>query len=99
MSWESNPLFWFLVAGLACWRISALFVWDSIFGFLRKWVGIDPSDDSYPDKFLARLFSCLRCFSVWSGIFCTLIVLFFYPVVLLPFALSGAAIILEENLL
>ncbi len=47
-------------------------------------------------EFFAKLWSCFWCLSVWVSIGVTVIVLVF-PYLLLPFAISAVAIIVEKN--
>lgn len=83
----------FLVACLATWRISNIIYEEKIFESVRARLGVF-RDGSYNDTFIANLLSCFWCVSVWVGIACT-IVTAVAPVVLLPFALSAAAIMIK----
>lgn len=92
---------------LATWRISALFVHDDgpfdAFKRLREAVGVEHYDDgSHVQncyKGLAKLLTCVWCVSVWVGIFAV----FGWAIapalaiwLMLPFALSGMAVLVEE---
>ncbi len=96
-----------VVMALATWRISALFVHDDgpfdCFKRLREAAGVEHYDDgshvSNCYKGLAKILTCVWCVSVWVGIFAV----FSWAIapklvvwLMLPFALSGAAVLVEE---
>ena len=92
---------------LTTWRLSSLLVneggpWD-VFADIRYLSGVryDQYSIPYGDGFLAKLFSCVWCISVWVGAGVTLLYFLFPTVMLwlyLPFALSAGAIITETML-
>ena len=94
----------FVIYALATWRISSMFVDEPgpfrIFVKIRELVGIThDSDDQVeiiPSGFLPGIFSCVWCFSLWSGFFWTLVSLSSYgEMFALPFALSTCGILLH----
>jgi len=87
-----NPL-WLVITIVATWRITNIITEEKIAEPLRKVFGDDGV--SYPDTMIAYLFHCFYCMSVWVGLICTLLMLFF-PFILLPFAISGTSIFLKE---
>jgi hypothetical protein len=52
-------------------------------------------DDDRPKSNLGRLFSCVWCVSMWVGAFLALVAITPFWVVLLPFALSAVAIMMN----
>lgn len=95
-----------IIAILATWRLSAMLSYETgpfnIFILLREMAGIVHDDDGkkivVPESFFAELLDCVWCLSVWIG-GAMAIGLFFYPVLfwlLLPFALSAGAILIER---
>jgi len=87
--WSEFTTFDYLVVTLATWRLTRLFVYDSITRFVREqFMDVVKSGRGYrlekpkagPRRLLAELFSCPWCASVWAGTF----VVFFY--VLTPYA-------------
>lgn len=96
----------FIIAILATWRLSAMLSYEAgpfdVFVSIREKAGIAHDDDgrkiSDDGSFFAELLDCVWCVSVWIG-GAVAIGLFFYPVLfwlLLPFALSAGAIIVEK---
>ena len=83
-----------LVMALATWRISCLFFYDNgpwdVFERLRYRVGVYKE----PQPFWGKQFSCLWCMSLWAGLVCGIAGFLWWPI-LLPFALSGAAMLLS----
>ena len=86
-----------IILGLSTWRISSMFINEDgpfdIFFRIREWIG--------DEGFFASLFSCVLCLSVWVAIFLTLSAIMNKTVTLylmLPFALSAIAVILEEKI-
>jgi hypothetical protein len=92
------PVLWFIVALLATWRISSIVHHEKIFSPFRRLIGvkeITEEDWSYPDTFIGSLIECFWCTSVWIGI-ATAIAMFLAPFLLIPFALSAFAIIINK---
>lgn len=89
--------FWLLIAGLATWRISNILTAEKIAEPLREQLGIVDMEGyvDAPDTFLAGVFSCLWCMSVWVGLAAT-ITLLLVPEALLPFAFSAIAILVDR---
>jgi hypothetical protein len=98
----------FLVLSLATWRLSSLIAtpgddgpWE-MFLRIRKFVGVKHDEQTglyYGTNEFAKGIMCLWCVSVWVGLGLAVLYFFFRePVVLcsLPFALSGAAVIVER---
>jgi hypothetical protein len=81
-----------IVAALATWRLSSLLLYESgpfgVFMHLRS--------QAAWTSFTAQLFSCMYCMSVWVGLLCAVLMLTEYRVVLLPFALSAVAILVDQ---
>lgn len=95
-----------IVYSIAIWRISNLLVNEAgplnIFRRLREWAGIRHDDSGaafmIPDNFMAQLFSCIWCFSVWVSFFFTAFWLLspeWSLKLAVPFALSGVACLIE----
>lgn len=67
-----------IMYALAVWRLSYMLVWEegpgNVFGRLRNYVGVKYNAHNYPygESFLAKLFSCLLCMSVWISLLITL---------------------------
>jgi len=102
---ENINWFWLFVACLAAWRLTNILHWEGIAKPIRRLFGIkdvmvedeDGNKETkfvYPDNFLGKLWSCFWCLSVWVSIGTTILVLVF-PFILLPFAISAVAIIVE----
>jgi hypothetical protein len=90
-----------LIGALATWRLAALLVTDygpfDIFENIRKRVGVYYTDEiGRPLSVLGKLFSCLWCMSIWSGVLVTIILTTELWWVLLPFAFSTVAIVIEN---
>lgn len=86
-----------LILGLATWRISTMFVNEDgpfdIFFKMRERFG--------EGRFFDSLFSCVWCISVWAGVILVLSAIMNKTLTLylmLPFALSAIAVILEEKI-
>ena len=88
---------WLIVAALASWRIASVIHREGILRGMRKWLGVREEGELvfYPDSFLGELLSCLWCLSVWTSL-ATTILLFVFPYILLPFAISSAVILFEK---
>jgi hypothetical protein len=103
VKFKEKPSFWLIVAGLATWRLTSILHREQIAAPIRKQIGIMPvaedEDDPeywiYPDNFIGKVFHCSWCLSVWVAGLNT-ILLFVFPVLLIPFALSTLVIILYE---
>lgn len=90
---------WLLITFLATWRITSILHHEDIAAPFRAWLGVQEEGDliSYPDTFLGHLIECFWCTSVWVGLVCAAIMLLL-PYILLPFALSAGAIMIERAL-
>ena len=91
--------------GLATFRIAHLFVWErgpfDIFPWIRARVGATNFNPSLSKGFLAGVFSCVWCMSVWVSMFFTAVALYNKEIaswVALPFSLSAIAILIREHL-
>ncbi len=91
----------YILLTLATWRLASLLVNEEgpfhIFEKLRWWAGI--RKEEIRDGFLAGVFSCVWCCSLWVGGAWTLAWILFPGAVewlALPFALSAAAIWMER---
>lgn len=94
------PLLWLVVACLASWRIASIIHHEKIAAPFRKLLGVKELtelDWTYPDNFIGELIECFYCTSVWTSIFVS-VAMFLFPPVLIPFALSTVAIILESKI-
>lgn len=101
------PLVDLIILSLGIWRFSALLSYErgpsDMFAGLRARMGIGHDDDgtpvSWPDTFLAGLFSCVWCLSVWIAILMA-IVYWARPEIargiMFPFALSAGAVLMES---
>lgn len=96
-----------LILALATWRLSALLVYEAgpfdLFIRIRKLAGIGHDDsgrpDMWPDRYFAKLLSCVWCLSVQVAIVATILFAIFgnlVIIVLIPFALSSLAIMVER---
>jgi len=101
-----NEIILFLVSILATWRLSAMLSYEAglfnMFLALREFVGITHDDNGEKiasnGSFFADLLDCMWCLSVWIG-GAVAVSLYFYPVLvylLLPFALSAGAVLVEK---
>lgn len=85
-----------LVLGLACWRITSLFVSETgpfdVFLRIREAAGIGHDENDrpymYPDTFFAQLLSCVWCFSMWAALLS--VFYWFFPTVTVAVALIPA---------
>lgn len=84
----------FSIAILATWRVSASVYYGKEFSWLRyKFTAItDESGD--PLSWIGRNLACFWCVSFWCAWPIALVAVL-WPVTLVPFALSGAAILLS----
>jgi hypothetical protein len=80
-----------IVAGLATWRLCSLLLYEpgpfSIFVHVRSWAAGHGS--------IAPLFGCIYCLSVWVAAVCAVFMLSDLWWILLPFALSAMAVLVE----
>jgi len=87
----------FIILGLATWRISHMLVWeDGPFDLFEK--TRNRFDEGF---FFDRLFACVWCLSVWVGailVFSAIMDKIVTVYLMLPFALSAIAVILEEKI-
>lgn len=103
MRFKNQPFFWFLVAGLATWRITNIIQREEIASPFRKQLGVfepdgeDPDHWIYPDSFIGKILHCFWCGSVWAAGAITL-VCFLFPPLILPFAISALAILIHNHL-
>lgn len=94
MSWQAPSLEWFVLVALATWRVAALFYYDrgpwDVFERLRYKAGV------YAEfkPFWGKQLDCFWCVSLWAGLVCGIAGFLWWPL-LLPFALSGAAVLLS----
>jgi len=92
------PWLWFVVASLATWRIASIVHHEKIASPFRRILGVEEiteEDWSYPDSFIGNLIECFKCVSVWIGI-AAAIAMILFPPILIPFALSAVAVIIER---
>jgi hypothetical protein len=103
---ENINWFWLIIAGLAAWRLTNIIHWEGIAAPIRKIFGghYDKDHDVVYEPlrifgkevmFFASLMSCFWCLSVWVSMLVIILVLVF-PWILLPFAISAVAIIIER---
>jgi len=94
----------YLILALATWRLSSLIVneagpWDLLAKF-RAWIGIyyDDHSEVQGKNVVARAMTCVWCISIWVALFLTVMkfIVPATPVLMLPFALSAVAIMIEE---
>ena len=97
-------LVYLIVAILATYRLTSLlhreagpfkiFVWiRERFGIVHDFLGFP---HGYPETMFGKLFECFWCLSVWVGSMTTVVILLGAWWLLLPFALSGGAILCVE---
>lgn len=87
---------WFLIAGLAAYRIAMLLTWDNgpfdCFERLRIWAGrYEYDDQGDPASFTGKLLNCPYCVGVWAGVICVLLLMMFHPVAYFILAALGIA--------
>jgi hypothetical protein len=69
-----------------------------VFQKLRDVLGVHIlGDDERPITNLGRLFDCVWCLSVWIATGCAVVAISSLWFVMIPFALSAMAIIIEEQ--
>lgn len=92
---------WLIILPLACWRLAKLVYSDKIMEPFRRWMGESVEDSefgeilTYPDTFTGNLISCFSCVSMWAA-FATIITYLLFPWLLIPLALSAAALIIDR---
>lgn len=97
-------LVWLIIGALAVFRITSVIHSETIGAPIRRLAGAQETEDmiSYPETFIGHLFECFWCLSFWVSVGVTLwlCLLPVYPwgLVLIPFALSGAAIVVRETI-
>ena len=91
-----------LIAALATWRLSSLLVNKNEAGpanllhRIRDWAGAyELGEDDEPITSLGKLFSCVWCMSVWVGAALAVVVITPCWALLIPFALSAVAIVMN----
>ena len=91
-----------LIASLATWRLSSLLVNSreagpgKLLNRIRDWAGVyELGEDDEPITSLGKLFSCVWCMSVWIGVALAVIVITPCWALLIPFALSAVAILIN----
>ena len=91
-----------LIAALATWRLSSLLVNPreagpaNLLHRIRDWAGVyELGEDDEPITSLGRLFACVWCMSVWVGTALAVIVITPCWALLIPFALSAVAIVMN----
>src|SRR3989304_3603945 len=95
---ENFNWFWLVVGCLAAWRLTNVIHWEGFAKPIRRLFGVIENDDGvmkYPKTFFGKLLSCFWCLSVWVSFLVAALVLVF-PFILIPFAISAVASILEE---
>ena len=90
-----------LIAALATWRLSSLLVNEGgpgdVFHRMRDRFGAYVlGEDDRPQTNLGRLFACVWCLSVWAAVPVSMLAVTPLWVLLIPLALSAAAIALNE---
>ena len=92
-----------LIAALATWRLSSLFVNQreqgpgKLLHKIRDWAGVyELGDNDEPITSFGKLFSCVWCMSVWVGTALAVIVITPCWVLTIPFALSAIAVTIQE---
>lgn len=87
------------MGALGTWRLATILERERIARPIRRFFG-EREDaalggyPTYPDTFFGYLISCFKCLSVWCGLF-VLCLLLIDPRLVLPLALSAAAILLQ----
>ncbi len=92
-----------LIAALATWRLSSLLVNPNEVGpgkllhKIRDWAGIyELGEDDEPLTNLGKLFACIWCMSMWVAVPVAIMAVSPIWALLIPLALSAAAIIAHE---
>jgi len=94
----------YILAVLAIWRLTAMLVYDDAAQGIRDHFGVGmEDDDERPIGLGAAFLGCFWCCSIPVSAIMTIVLAIFSPgmtvmeVVLCPWALSGAAILLNHN--
>lgn len=86
-----------LIGVLATWRIAAFLVYEHWTEGLRQRAGVYIlGDDDLPQDIAGRVLACFWCVTMLVSLPVTLVLLYRWWWALLPFALSGGAIILNH---
>lgn len=87
---------WLGILGLSTWRIASAIHAERIGRPLRTLFGVKEEGDLllYPETLAGEFISCFWCISFWAGLV-TLILWVICPLLVLPFALSGGAILIQ----
>ncbi len=95
----------YLILALATWRITSLLVNEygpfNLLERMRYWLGVRYDEDlrRIGTNVVAEAFTCVWCLSVWVGLVLS-VALYAMPVLsvwlLLPFALSAGAIVIDR---
>jgi len=101
---ENTNLVYLLVAILATYRLTSLLHRElgpfNMMVWIRKRFGIVHDSEGfphgYPNTLFGKLFECFMCLSVWVGTMAAIVMLVGGWWLLLPFALSGGAILCVE---
>ena len=86
----------------ATWRVTSLLVNEDgpfdLFMRFREWAGVyyPLNESNQPVYPLGHLLSCFYCTSVWVAVLCLILLKSHLSVILLVFAISTGAIILEK---
>jgi len=97
-----SPELRLILAALAAWRLaymvtSELGPWD-VFKQLRDRLGVPYlRDDGWPDSNAGRLFSCVKCMSVWAAALFGFLALTPLWWISLPLALSAPAVFIHDK--
>ena len=103
---ENINWFWIVIGFLATWRLTSIIHVEGIASGIRAFFNGHEDEEGTIHylpinilgrriTFFAKLLSCFACLSVWVGLLVTALILVF-PWILLPFALSTVAIIVER---
>lgn len=82
----------------ATWWIARIITQERIGRPIRRLFGasLDSAGmESFPDTFFAYLTNCIRCMSMWTAVL-VVIVWQIEPLVVLPFAAAGGAVLLNK---
>jgi len=97
-----------VIVVLANWRIAKMLSDDTELGpgnillKLRIWLGVEYDEFSMVrgTNILSEMILCIKCVSVWIGLFSTIAFLLnshLTAALLMPFALSGLVILIDEH--
>lgn len=82
------------VAALATWRISASIYYGKEFEPVRQYFTLAEDTDGQPLSWIGRQLTCFWCITFWVAWPVALVAWLWWPV-LVPFALSGGAVLLS----